>query len=112
MLVLTSVIVIVFGVLQIILFFKIWGMTDNVKRLTEHFCNDDAATPGTARQEKTQPVKKDYDKRLDTVKPGDHVIRITDGKEMKVDDVSTDALFCKGGMEGYKWYPKPELRLE
>lgn len=31
------IIVTIFGVLQIILFFKIWGMTNNVKKLTEHF---------------------------------------------------------------------------
>ncbi|WP_278570620.1 hypothetical protein [Prevotella melaninogenica] len=28
----------VFAALQIILFFKIWNMTDNVSKLTEHFC--------------------------------------------------------------------------
>lgn len=27
-----------FAVLQIILFFKIWNMTDNVSKLTDHFC--------------------------------------------------------------------------
>ncbi len=31
-----SIIFLVFGVLQIILFFKIWGMTNDVKKLTEH----------------------------------------------------------------------------
>lgn len=28
-----SIVIIVFGVLQIILFFKIWGMTNNIKEL-------------------------------------------------------------------------------
>lgn len=32
-----AIIILVFGVLQIILFFKIWGMTNNVRKLTEHF---------------------------------------------------------------------------
>lgn len=32
-----AIIVLVFGVLQIILFFKLWGMTNNVRKLTEHF---------------------------------------------------------------------------
>lgn len=31
--VIISIIVVVFGVLQIILFFKIWGMTDDVKQI-------------------------------------------------------------------------------
>lgn len=33
-----SLIIIVFGILQIILFFKLWGMTKDVRKLTEHFC--------------------------------------------------------------------------
>lgn len=32
-LVVTSIIMIVFGVLQIILFFKVWGMTNNTKKI-------------------------------------------------------------------------------
>lgn len=31
-------IIIVFGILQIILFFKLWGMTNDVKTLKNHFC--------------------------------------------------------------------------
>ena len=34
---LVSIILIVFGVLQIILFFKLWGMTNDVRQLKEHF---------------------------------------------------------------------------
>lgn len=29
-----------FGILQIILFFKIWGMTNNVQKLTDHLLRD------------------------------------------------------------------------
>lgn len=35
-----SIIMIVFGFLQIILFFKLWGMTNNVKKLTKEFTPD------------------------------------------------------------------------
>lgn len=31
------VVIIVFGILQIILFFKLWGMTNNVKKIKESF---------------------------------------------------------------------------
>ncbi len=34
-----SVIIIVFGILQIILFFKLWGMTNDVSKLKEYFSN-------------------------------------------------------------------------
>ena len=39
-----SVLLIIFGVLQIILFFKLWIMTNDVRKLTEHFC-DKKETP-------------------------------------------------------------------
>ncbi|MBE5033207.1 DUF308 domain-containing protein [Gallalistipes aquisgranensis] len=32
----TGIVFIVFGILQIILFFKIWGMTNDVKRISEY----------------------------------------------------------------------------
>ena len=31
----------VFGVLQIILFFKVWGMTNDVRKMASHFCKQD-----------------------------------------------------------------------
>lgn len=34
------IIVIVFGILQIILFFKIWGMTNNVKEMRDYFLKE------------------------------------------------------------------------
>lgn len=33
-----SIVLLVFGVLQIILFFKVWGMTNNVQRIKEELC--------------------------------------------------------------------------
>ena len=32
-----SILIIVYAILNIILFFKIWGATNNIKKLTEHF---------------------------------------------------------------------------
>ena len=37
----TGIVMIVFGILQIILFFKIWGMTNNVKRIWKKIDNKD-----------------------------------------------------------------------
>ena len=39
---LVSIILIVFGVLQIILFFKLWGMTNDVKKMKKHFLPSDS----------------------------------------------------------------------
>jgi hypothetical protein len=38
---LIAIVGVIFGILNLILFFKIWGMCDNVKRMTEHFCGSD-----------------------------------------------------------------------
>lgn len=35
-------VVIVFGLLQLILFFKIWGMTNNVREIKEYICKESA----------------------------------------------------------------------
>lgn len=49
---LVSIILIVFGVLQIILFFKLWGMANDMRQLKEHFVPEskclrsDTADPG------------------------------------------------------------------
>lgn len=52
MLLITSIIVIVFAVLQIVLFFKVWGMTNDVKILKDELC-----TPKTS-------VSKNWEKEF------------------------------------------------
>ena len=37
----TGIVIIAFGILQIILFFKVWGMTNNVKRIWKKIDNKD-----------------------------------------------------------------------
>lgn len=37
-----SIVLLVFGVLQIILFFKLWGMTNDVKKINEKIESEDA----------------------------------------------------------------------
>ena len=44
------IVLLVFGVLQIILFFKVWGMTNDVRKISIHFCgvnkpNESATSP-------------------------------------------------------------------
>ena len=36
-----AIVFLVFGILQIILFFKIWGMTNNVKKIKNKLCGND-----------------------------------------------------------------------
>lgn len=40
-----SIIFVVFGILQIILFFKIWGMTNDIKDIRNKYVSTDTLTP-------------------------------------------------------------------
>ena len=108
-----SIIALIWGILNIILFFKIWGMTDDVRKLTNKFCttSDNEPKVSSSITENNQNSEDlDYDRRLDNVKSGAKVIRKSDGKIMEVDSVEEKRIFCKGGsLEGYKWYPKSSV---
>lgn len=55
-----AIVTIVAGVLQIILFFKIWGMTNNVSKLTAEFCGEDTEDNGRGIQVNSH-VKRNAD---------------------------------------------------
>ncbi len=100
---------IVIAILQVILFFKIWQMTNDVATLTRHFCSPQN-TSSSESVKSAKKAKEGYDPRLDALRPGDKVIRLYDGKVLTVDSVEDNTIFCKGGMlDGYKYYPKSSL---
>ena len=110
---------IAWSILEIILFFKIWGMTNDVRKLTKQFCKE-AKTAGP--EPKVKPVYNpinpsdydlgDYDHRLDEVKVGDKVRRKSDGKILEVIGIGEKALECSGGLlNGIHSYPKDALSI-
>lgn len=111
--VIIAIISLVAAFLQIILFFKVWGMTNDVRKLTNKFCvapdhEHKVSNSITGNIQNSEDVN--YDRRLDNVKSGDKVMRKSDGKIMEVDSVEGKRIFCKGGsFEGYKWYPKSSV---
>lgn len=50
MLTFVGIIIIVFGILQIILFFKVWGMTNDIKKIKNKYVGD--SFPETANSQK------------------------------------------------------------
>lgn len=108
-----SIVALIWGILNIILFFKIWEMTNDVKKLANKFCSSSdykLEVSNAVNGNKQVSEDADYDKRLDNVKPRDKVLRKSDGKIMEVDSVEEKRLFCKSGsFEGYKWYPKSSV---
>ncbi|KGN98410.1 hypothetical protein HQ36_02000 [Porphyromonas gingivicanis] len=111
----------VFGIFGIILFFKVWGMTNNVKKLTDHFLNPSKSDSRTGEQDihfedTTEEGDKKievYDPRLDDIKAGDKVVRKRDGKVLTVDSIKDGRFFCdSGAMAGYKYYSKNEVMIQ
>ena len=47
----TAIIIVIFGILQIILFFKVWIMTDDVKRIKKNLIDGTDASFETAKKE-------------------------------------------------------------
>lgn len=66
----TGWVIIVFGILQIILFFKLWGMTNDVRKITKGLGNDknlNEATVFFLKGEKENAYKKLFDSFLGEV---------------------------------------------
>lgn len=108
-----SLIIIIFGVLQIILFFKLWIMTNNVEKLTNHICNSHKAgiVHNREKDNLSTDIIKDYDLRLDTLKPGDRVKLISDGRELTIESIDGNKIFCNMGFwGGYKHFNKKDLK--
>ena len=55
-----AIVFLVFGILQIILFFKIWGMTNNVKKIKNKLFEDDFFFPVEKLFENTSLVKSAF----------------------------------------------------
>lgn len=110
---------IAWGILEIILFFKIWGMTNDVRKLTKQFCKEaKTAGPGPKVKPVYNPINPsnydlgEYDHRLDEVKIGDKVRRESDGKILEVVGIGEKALECRGGMlDGIHSYTKDALSI-
>lgn len=53
-----TIILLIFGVLQIILFFKVWGMTNDIKDIRNKYLKDE-----DEKQRKTQSMTQRQNKR-------------------------------------------------
>lgn len=75
---LLAIIFIVFGVLQIILFFKIWGMTDDVRSIKNLYQNHRI-------ESKQNSIEENQDEHfVDKFKEGDLVIVLKDEKQFRI----------------------------
>lgn len=98
-----TIVLLVFGVLQIILFFKLWGMTNDVaelKRLAKKYLD-------------SQKVKS-INTKEDDIKVGDLVVELKTSKQMRVTGITKENKFeCKiaGGIQSAGVFDKEEIEL-
>lgn len=103
-----AIISIVAAVLQIILFFKLWGMTNDVRKLKDAVIgNFSQANPSHQKEMEAPPIEHMG------ISVGDYVIRKSDGKRMKVQSIYNNKLFCSANVfGGYKYYALNEIEKE
>ena len=81
--VLLSIVLLVFGILQVILFFKIWGMTNNVcktKELMENYSQNNTSNS-------SKEVIEEIVEECDNIEVNDFVMEIKTQKEFKVKQI-------------------------
>ena len=71
------IIMILFGILQIILFFKIWGMTDDIRKLRKKFVDAEIEKNTESTSEEVKGTETDTTKNKEPFKIGEVAIVCT-----------------------------------
>jgi hypothetical protein len=104
--ILVSVIIVIFGILQIVLFFKIWGMTNNIFEIKELIKKYSYEEKVSQKQQKTT-TKTD-------IQIEDLVIELKSKRQLIVVDITEDGRFqCKTpeGIAPIGFFERNEIEL-
>lgn len=95
----TSIILLVFAVLQIILFFKIWGMTNDVRTIKDSLLTREISTHQT------------IPKNSSLLNVGDLVVN-KEGKQMRIKEIQDGKYACytNGGMHFEGLYEESAIK--
>lgn len=103
---LVLIIILVFGILQIILFFKIWGMTNNIFEIKE-LIKKYSIEKKTSQNHQKATTKTDI--QIEAL-----VIDLKSNQQLKVVDITEDGRFqCKtlGGIAPVGFFKRDEIEL-
>lgn len=84
-----SILALIWSVLCLILFFKIWGMTNDVKEIKGHLLHSQVLAQKVVPPEPKETVLS----RERNINKGDVVINLRNGKEIIVDEINEDGSF-------------------
>lgn len=109
---LLAIIIVVFGILQLILFFKIWGMTNDIREIKNKYLDSSTNSQIQSSQEIEYfgSIPKDGSK----FKEDDLVVLLATGKQMRVKRYTDDgkySCYTNGGTVYQGDYAENELRL-
>ena len=76
-----GLIAVLFAVLQIILFFKIWGMTNDIREIKERYLS---STTSPKKKMPTQPTEFNI---------GELVVEIKTNKQMRIKEITEDGKY-------------------
>lgn len=111
-----SIIIIVFGILQIILFFKIWGMTNDVSEMK-------SIMKGSFKNQNRQDYERNPESNKEhpsnskfesDIKIDDLVIELKSERQLKVTDITSDGRYkCRiaGGVSSAGIFDRSEIEL-
>jgi len=109
----TGFIIIVFGVLQIILFFKLWGMTNDIKDIRNKYLEENHSN--TSSFTSTTPKYKGEIPGEDAkFKEDDLVVLISTGRQMRVKRVTAESkysCYTNSGMQHEGDFDSTEIKL-
>lgn len=96
--ILVTIIIVVFGVLQIILFFKLWGMTDDIRAIkNKYLYRDNDRTENSTTQRNTSSSTEDKENTTSTstaiININSLVVRLSDGNKMRVTNLTEDGAY-------------------
>lgn len=117
--VLLSIVLLVFGILQVILFFKIWGMTNDVAEMNARFkaiCPTEEEKKINALIEKQNSTNETNTEAINNTKVlniGDNVIYEPMNRKMIIKEITKEGLlvcisYKPNGKEEYEGTYKPE----
>ncbi len=117
--ILLSIILLVFGILQVILFFKIWGMTNDIAEMNSRFkatCPTEEEKKINALIEKQKSISATNHEAINNTAPfnvGENVIYEPMNRKMIIKEITKDGLlvcisYKPNGNEEYEGTYKPE----
>ena len=98
-----DVVLIIFGILQIVLFFKIWGMTNNVRRILTIMEDENLEKIQTRKSASTNLVDCKFSS-------GDLVVD-SEGNQWRVVEIAGDVITCRNSTKGVVEFYSGDITL-